>query len=64
MSHTADGRSAARDFSHEQAGFERGLGARQLQMIAIGGAIGTGLFLGAGGRLAFEPTQRGVPPLF
>jgi len=52
MSHTADGRSAARDFSHEQAGFERGLGARQLQMIAIGGAIGTGLFLGAGGRLA------------
>jgi Gamma-aminobutyrate permease and related permeases len=24
---------------------------RQLQMIAIGGAIGTGLFLGAGGRL-------------
>lgn len=24
----------------------------QVQMIAIGGAIGTGLFLGAGGRLA------------
>lgn len=40
------------DFSHEQAGFEKGLKPRQLQMIAIGGAIGTGLFLGAGGRLA------------
>jgi AAT family amino acid transporter len=29
-------------------GYERGLGSRQIQMIAIGGAIGTGLFLGAG----------------
>ncbi|MFE2231584.1 amino acid permease [Streptomyces sp. NPDC059442] len=29
-------------------GYQRGLGARQIQMIAIGGAIGTGLFLGAG----------------
>ncbi|MFE5868388.1 amino acid permease [Streptomyces roseifaciens] len=29
-------------------GYERGLGNRQIQMIAIGGAIGTGLFLGAG----------------
>lgn len=36
----------------EDAGLHKGLGARQLQMIAIGGAIGTGLFLGAGGRLA------------
>lgn len=42
----------AQDFSHEQAGFQHGLKPRQLQMIAIGGAIGTGLFLGAGGRLA------------
>src|SRR5699024_7097091 len=33
-------------------GFHKGLGPRQLQMIAVGGAIGTGLFLGAGGRLA------------
>jgi AAT family amino acid transporter len=30
------------------AGYVRGLGSRQIQMIAIGGAIGTGLFLGAG----------------
>jgi L-asparagine permease len=29
----------------------KGLNPRQLQMIAIGGAIGTGLFMGAGGRL-------------
>ena len=33
-------------FAHEQEGFHKGLGARQLQMIAIGSAIGTGLFLG------------------
>ncbi|KAB1657453.1 amino acid permease [Pseudoclavibacter sp. CFCC 11306] len=39
-------------FIEEEAGFHKSLGARQLQMIAIGGAIGTGLFLGAGGRLA------------
>ena len=32
-------------------GYHKGLGNRQIQMIAIGGAIGTGLFLGAGSRL-------------
>jgi L-asparagine permease len=36
--------------SHE-AGYHKTLGNRQVQMIAIGGAIGTGLFLGAGARL-------------
>src|SRR5437879_1907026 len=33
-------------------GYSKSLGNRQVQMIAIGGAIGVGLFLGAGGRLA------------
>lgn len=36
----------------EDDGYHKSLKPRQLQMIAIGGAIGTGLFLGAGGRLA------------
>jgi L-asparagine permease len=36
--------------SHE-AGYDQSLKPRQIQMIAIGGAIGTGLFLGAGARL-------------
>lgn len=36
--------------SHEE-GYHKTLGNRQVQMIAIGGAIGTGLFLGAGARL-------------
>ncbi|MDT5325395.1 MAG: L-asparagine permease, partial [Mycobacterium sp.] len=35
----------------EDEGYHKGLKPRQLQMIAIGGAIGTGLFLGAGARL-------------
>ncbi|GAA0360743.1 amino acid permease [Streptomyces blastmyceticus] len=38
--------SAAEGDSPE--GYKRGLGSRQIQMIAIGGTIGTGLFLGAG----------------
>lgn len=41
-----DGDEAAPAESGE--GYQRQLGARQIQMIAIGGAIGTGLFLGAG----------------
>ncbi|ABY22476.1 L-asparagine permease [Renibacterium salmoninarum ATCC 33209] len=36
----------------EDAGYHKGLKNRQIQMIAIGGAIGTGLFMGSGGRLA------------
>lgn len=35
----------------QDAGYHKAIGNRQVQMIAIGGAIGTGLFLGAGARL-------------
>jgi L-asparagine permease len=35
----------------EDDGYQQTLKPRQIQMIAIGGAIGTGLFLGAGARL-------------
>ncbi|SCX26719.1 amino acid permease [Agrobacterium rosae] len=38
--------------AREELGYHKALKPRQIQMIAIGGAIGTGLFLGAGGRLA------------
>ncbi|GAB2452777.1 amino acid permease [Nocardia tengchongensis] len=44
--------TSAEVFAAEDAGYHKSLHPRQLQMIAIGGAIGTGLFLGAGGRLA------------
>ncbi|OBK16490.1 amino acid permease [Mycobacterium asiaticum] len=42
----------ARALDREDVGYHKALKNRQLQMIALGGAIGTGLFLGAGGRLA------------
>src|SRR5271156_1027455 len=38
--------------AREDAGYHHDLNNRQMQMIAIGGAIGTGLFMGAGARLA------------
>ncbi|BBZ73179.1 amino acid permease [Mycobacterium paraseoulense] len=44
--------SAAARLAREEAGYHKGLNNRQIQMIGLGGAIGTGLFLGAGGRLA------------
>src|ERR1700747_2029520 len=44
--------SAAERLAREDTGYHKGLKNRQIQMIALGGAIGTGLFLGAGGRLA------------
>ncbi|KAJ5336645.1 hypothetical protein MYU51_005677 [Penicillium brevicompactum] len=37
---------------HEHQSLVRGLGQRHIQMIAIAGAIGTGLFLGLGGSIA------------
>ncbi|CAI1599495.1 L-asparagine permease [Serratia nevei] len=50
---SADDKHAARRRwldSHE-SGYHKSMGNRQIQMIAIGGSIGTGLFLGTGGRL-------------
>ncbi|WP_067477299.1 amino acid permease [Nocardia amamiensis] len=48
----AEAPAQAAALEDEDSGYHKSLRPRQLQMIAIGGAIGTGLFLGAGGRLA------------
>jgi L-asparagine permease len=42
---------AANHLNSEQEGYKQSLNRRQVQMIAIGGAIGTGLFLGSASRL-------------
>lgn len=50
MSPTAP--SAAVDSTLSAEGYKKTLGRRHVTMIAMGGAIGVGLFMGAGGRLA------------
>ncbi|WP_030618540.1 amino acid permease, partial [Streptomyces sclerotialus] len=47
----ASGTAAASGAPVREGGYAAGLRNRQVQMIAVGGAIGTGLFLGAGERL-------------
>ena len=44
--------NAAPTSARENRELKRGLKSRHLQMIAIGGAIGTGLFLGSGGTIS------------
>ena len=43
--------SAPQSLDAEQVGYKQSLNRRHVQMIAIGGAIGTGLFLGSASRL-------------
>ncbi|MCP2159014.1 amino acid permease [Williamsia serinedens] len=48
---SSDTSSATAHLDAETVGYKQSLGRRQVQMIAIGGAIGTGLFLGSASRL-------------
>lgn len=47
------GKNDFQDIMEREKGLHRGLTTRQLAMIAIGGAIGTGLFLGSGMAIGF-----------
>lgn len=51
MSETATPHTQGALHEQEVAGYRKDLKHRHIQMIALGGALGTGLFLGAGGRL-------------
>ncbi len=46
------GSKAAAGQDADAEGYHKTLGNRQIQMIGVGGAIGVGLFLAAGGRIA------------
>ncbi len=48
---TTDASAPQHSLDAEQVGYKQTLGRRHVQMIAIGGAIGTGLFLGSASRL-------------
>ena len=49
---SATAQSAAVDSTLSAEGYKKTLSGRHVTMIAMGGAIGVGLFMGAGGRLA------------
>ncbi len=51
MTDTAERSGGHSSLDAEQVGYKQSLGRRHVQMIAIGGAIGTGLFLGSASRL-------------
>ena len=53
MSTPAPGEAKFEHIAAREGGLRRSLSARQLSMIAIGGAIGTGLFLGSGFAIGF-----------
>jgi L-asparagine permease len=52
VSRTLDPPDTPADQAYGDEGYAKSLSSRQVKMIAIGGAIGVGLFLGSGGKLA------------